>query len=114
MGFDSHWVRFQLQKWAYLEHIARCGCGPDGLRFKTFDWGGTGGLVSPNFFYTLVYDESDEIALSADKRTAAWKRKVGSGIGSQLYSILEPEDERHSINVKLIERHFYLVTEIYQ
>jgi hypothetical protein len=79
MGFDSHWVRFQLQKWAYLEQIARCDCGPDGLRFKTFDWGDTGELVSPNIFYTLVYDESDEIVLSADKRTAAWKRKVGSG-----------------------------------
>jgi hypothetical protein len=114
MGVSPDWVHFQLQKSAYLEQVARCECGPNGLRFKVFDWGGTGGVAVANIFYSLVYDESDEIALPAGEWTTAWKRRVGPGTGSQLYSILQPEDEHHSTNVKLVEGHFYLVTEVYQ
>jgi hypothetical protein len=112
-GISPEWLRFQLAKESYLEQVARSERGPDGLRFKVFDWGSVGGVAVPNFFYTLVYDESDEIALPANERTMAWKQRVGSGIGSQLYSILQPENERHSTKVQLLEGHFYLVTEVY-
>jgi hypothetical protein len=96
-----------------LEQIARSERGPDDLRFKVFDWGSVGGVSVGERFYTLVYDESDEIALPSDERTTAWKQRVGPGTGSQLYSILQPKDEHHSTNVKLVEGHFYLVTEVY-
>jgi hypothetical protein len=112
MGFDLHWVHLQLQKVAYLEQIAQCDCGSDGLRFKTFDWGGTGGLSSPNIFYTLLYDESDEIALPADTRTAAWNKRVGSWAHWQ--PVRPTRDDYHSIDLRALEGHFYLVTEIYQ
>jgi hypothetical protein len=104
MGFDPHWVHIQLQKRAYLEQIAHCDCGPDGLRFKTFDWGGTGDLFE-KIDYTLVYDESHEIAFPVDKRTAAWKQRAGSAARWQ-----SEEDDGFPTDVRALEGHFYLVT----
>jgi hypothetical protein len=113
-GISPEWLRFQLAKGPYLEQITRSERGSDGLRFKVFNWGSAGGVGVGERFYTLVYDESDGIALPADERTTTWKQRVGPGTGSQLYSILQPEDEHHSTKVKLVEGHFYLVTEVYQ
>jgi len=31
LGFDPHWLHLQLHKRAYLDEIARCECGPNGL-----------------------------------------------------------------------------------
>jgi hypothetical protein len=112
MGFGPDWVHLQLQKRTYLEQIARCECGPVGLRFKTFDWGGTGGVAVANTDYTLIYDESDEIALPADTRTAGWNRKAGSWARWQPGPVAG--DAYHSFDLRALRGHFYLVTEIYQ
>jgi hypothetical protein len=113
MGVSPAWVHLQLHKRAHLDKIA-CECGPNGLRLKVPDWGGMEEL-----WRGLIYDESDEIAYPANQRTADWKERVASRRredSSRLldgyYSICEPEDGCHSINVKLVEGHLYLVTEV--
>lgn len=108
MGLDLHWAHLQLQKPAYLGEIARCDCGSPGRRFKTFDWS-TGAAV-PDVFYTLVYDESDEIARPAATRTVAWSRQAGP------LADLEPMSDLasgHAVDLRMLEGHFYLVTETY-
>jgi hypothetical protein len=88
-GFDVDRARFELGRSSYLAQVAepqRAGSP----RFKEFDWGGSGGAVGANIFYKLVYDESGQIV--QQRRS----------------------DPRHTIEVKKMRDHFFLVTEIYQ
>jgi hypothetical protein len=96
---------------AEIEQLPRS----DGLRFKTFDWGSTGGAAVVNIFYTLVYDESDEILLPPDRRTNAWRLNASSFCRYPHYCAnYVSEDKNHALTVKRISGHFYSVTELYQ
>jgi hypothetical protein len=112
-GINSHWIRFHLWNTYYLEQAsALSGC--NGLCFKLFDWGSTGGAAVPNIHFALIYDQSDEIAKPDHERSQAWHRRIGDGRGSQMYSILQAIDDTHQVVVEKMENHFYLVTEIFQ
>lgn len=87
-GYDSDWLRFQLFGWRYelaVRNLHQTGAG-----YRTWDWGDTGGVPAPNIFHKLVYNESDRIASSAFS------------------------NDRHSVDVRSLGKHFFLVTETYQ
>jgi hypothetical protein len=87
-GCDSDWLRFQLFGWRY-EQAART-LHEQGGWYREWNWGDTGGVAVANIFHKLVYDETNRTSLS------------------------ELSSDSHSIEVRPLGRHFYLVTEIYQ
>ena len=87
-GYDSDWLRFHLFGWRYVQAVNHMP--PTGARYRSWDWGDTGGAAIANIFHRLVYDETDQ-----SKSTAS------SG-------------DNHSVDVRSLGQHFYFVTEIYQ
>ena len=84
-----------------------------------WDWGETGGAAVTNVFYTLVYDQSDEIFRSPSQRSEGWTERANAmAKGTMLFSILQTEKSRPdpgsnvpSLTIRRLEGHFYLVTE---
>jgi hypothetical protein len=113
-GVTFERIRFELLKPYYFAEIARVP-KEDGPRFKIFKWGETGGVAAANVFYTLAFDESDEIAVPPTARSTDWLRKVSRLCpGTQMCSILQPNPPDHSVDVTKVSGHFYLVTEVYR
>jgi hypothetical protein len=70
-------ARFHFLRGQYEAAIEKIPADQRASSIVFFDWGGGGGpLVYYNFFYHVVYDESDEIALSDAERTQAWKDRA--------------------------------------
>lgn len=114
LGFTPGWIRFELGKHHYLAEIERLPQNGE-PRFKLFNWGGTGGAGVVNVFFNLIFDESDEIALPPEKRSAQWLSRMRSYCpGTQMCSILRPNPPSHIVDVQKVGQHFYLVTEYYQ
>jgi hypothetical protein len=107
-GLTPQRIRFEWGRSFYAEEVARMPAG-EGARFKTWDWGGTGGVAVANIFYTLVYDESGEIALPLSRRSEAWKRRVGAS--TPMFS--EPLEGTPVVTVEKLTGHFYMVTVVY-
>ena len=108
-GLDADRIRFELTKSSYVKQTAqRSREGGEPLLAK-FDWGEIGGAGAANLFYTLVFDESDELALPEEQRSEQWKQRVNAKMPSLMRKV-----EGHHVDVRRMEGHFYLVTEIYQ
>jgi hypothetical protein len=114
IGVTPEHIRFAVNKRSYEADIARLPQTGE-PRFHTFDWGSTGGAGVPNFFYTLVFDESDEMTLAPDRRSAAWRKRVVAHMcpETQQCSLFGPE-ERKAVNVEKMADHFFLVTELWE
>jgi hypothetical protein len=84
-------------------------------RFHKFDWGTTGGAAAPNFFFTLVFDESDEIGLPPERRLPAWRGRVGGSIcaTTPMCSLYESYGNK-TVTVEKMSGPFFLVTELVQ
>ena len=109
LGINPDRIRFELTKSYYTKltvQMPREGADP---LFMRFDWGSTGGAGAANIFHMLVFDESDEVALPLERRSDQWRQRAGTQMPSMLNA-----DERHSIQVKKMGGHFYLITEVYQ
>ncbi|HUI17777.1 MAG TPA: hypothetical protein VL244_08945 [Alphaproteobacteria bacterium] len=65
----GEYIHFRVKRAAYLADIARLPTDK-GPRLAIFDWGGFVGS------HAVVYDESDEVILSKDERSAAWKERI--------------------------------------
>jgi hypothetical protein len=113
LGINPERIRLELGRPYYVSAINQLP--QTGLpRFKIFKWGSTGGVAVANFIHTLIYDESDEIGLPPEQRSADWNaRAYALCPGTVMCSILAPEPPRHSVQIKKIQGHFYSVTEIY-
>jgi hypothetical protein len=74
-GVNSEWIRFELWKHLYVDEIGRLA-NTDAPRIKFFDGGQTGGSRRSKFAYTVVYDESDEIARPPSERSTAWQDRA--------------------------------------
>jgi hypothetical protein len=112
-GVNPESIRFAFGRPSYVAQIANLPKSGE-PRFKLFDWGDTGGAGVAQIFHTLIYDESDEIALSADQRSASWRSRMGRFCpGSQMCSILEPKTDRYGVQVRKMDDHFYLMTETF-
>jgi hypothetical protein len=111
LGLDATWARLALTRDRYERVIAGLPQTDDAPRFKMFEWGDTGGAGVVNIFRTLIYDESDEIALESEQRSLAWRdRMIASEDGR---SVLRRE-VRGSTAIRRISGHFYLLTEVDQ
>lgn len=92
-GIDSNWVRFQINKPGYDATIRTLnGSHP---RQHSWDWGGTGGVAVANIFYSLEYDESDNVLQKEMKPTVVCCTSL------------------HSVTVRSFGDHYYLVTDGY-
>jgi len=108
-GISSELIRFEIGKHYYIAQIEKLPQTGD-PRLATFDWGQTGGAGVPNFIYTLVFDESDEIIRAPAQRSPAWHDRANRQCqGTPLCSLLNPPD--FTITVRKLDGHFYLVTE---
>ncbi len=115
MGVTTDRIRFEFNRRSYEAEIARLPQTGE-PRFHKWVWGETGGAVGANFFYTLVFDESDEIALEPEQRSAAWQKRMTPHMCPKDWPscpIYESGGGK-SITVDRIAGHFYLVTELYQ
>jgi hypothetical protein len=114
LGVNPDRVRLEFTRAHYMAQIAQMPREADEPRLALFDWGQTGGAAVINIFHTLVYDESDEIALPSAQRSAEWNRRVDNvAAGSTKSSILGIPSDNHSVEIKKLGRHFYLLTEYY-
>src|SRR5208282_1202314 len=86
------YIHFRATRAALLAEIAKLPTDK-GPRLAIFDWSGFLGSVR-----AFVYDESDEIALAKEGRSAAWKaRTAKTELGCEL------------VRVKPVGDHFYIV-----
>lgn len=58
-----------------------------GPRIATFLWRDLNGFQMDLGYVLLVYDESDEVALPAGERSAAWKENAGGGLECRLTGV---------------------------
>lgn len=89
--FAGDYLHLLVMRSAYLSEISRQP-SDHGPRLMVFDWGGFAGVT-----HAAVYDESDEVALPADKQSAAWKKRAahtllncgvwGSPVGGHFYLV---------------------------
>jgi hypothetical protein len=114
LGVTTQRVRLELWKSDYLAQIDALPASDDGIRLKTWNWGETGGVAVPNFFWTLVYDESDQIALPPSSWSAEWVQKTGQ-VGSPLYSVVHNrrDGKDYYVSIRRLDGHFYVVEELY-
>jgi hypothetical protein len=109
LGITPTWLRFQLSRTHFESEVALTSTANGVLRLRAFAWGETGGAAVANIFHTLVFDESDEIGLPPEQRSASWLERAKDQ--RQLYSILRG---RGAPTVQRLSRHWYVVTQIYQ
>ena len=76
MTVQTYWVRLELYMFEYSREIAALPHNKDSIGLLAWDWGATGGVPSGECFKTLLYDNSDQIGLPPNKRSAAWKSAV--------------------------------------
>jgi hypothetical protein len=70
----------------YSREIANLPRG-EGPRIATFLWRDLNGFGLALGYEFLVYDESDEVALPEEKRSAAWKKNAGSDLECKLTGV---------------------------
>jgi len=110
-GVNAERIRLEIGRRYYLDQIAQLA--HDEPRLKPFDWGESGGAGVTSWIHTLVYDESDEILLPAQQRTAAWRDRAGKQCpGTPICAVLWSHAEKSAV-VRKIDGHFYLLTEVY-
>jgi len=68
-------LRLYLNKRHYDAAIEKLPAAERASKVVFFDWGATGSMLEPTD-YSLVYDESGEIALPDAERSQAWKDRV--------------------------------------
>ncbi|MBY5768165.1 hypothetical protein HFO06_34720 [Rhizobium leguminosarum] len=105
-GLTTDNVRFTLTKQTYLAEIERTDRSGGEPRFKTFAWDNT---FLEKTYSTLVYDESDEVALPRGEQSTAWQQRVQTSCSEKKECVdLDPGPDE-SISVRKIGEHFYLL-----
>jgi hypothetical protein len=94
-------IRFSCNKGTYDAVIAKLAPAERVSKVVSFDWGVTGFLLAPTN-YSLVYDESGEIALPDEERSRDWRDRVYTQ---------ERWDEDHCVtSARHLIGHYYSVT----
>ncbi|MDF0694935.1 hypothetical protein PYR71_00110 [Rhizobium sp. MC63] len=103
-GIAPDSVRFALTRQAYLAEIKRSDVGHP---FRTFVWDDT---FRHKTYSTLVYDESDEIALPKGEQSAAWQQRLQTFCLEKKKECvtLDPGPDNF-ISVSKIGEHFYIL-----
>jgi hypothetical protein len=114
LGVTTERIRLELWKSSYMAEVNALPTSDDGIRLKTWYWGSTGGVAVANFFWTLVYDESDQVALPPSSWSAEWVQKADQ-VGSPLYPLVSHmRAGKSDVSVRHLNGHFYVVEELYQ
>jgi hypothetical protein len=113
LGLTPSFVRLELSKSSYMAQIDALPT-TDGPRLKCWDWGATGGVAVATTFRTLVYDESDQLALPRSSWSESWILKATEACrGTPLQSVIHPSGSSQA-DVGRLEGHFYIATELFQ
>ena len=116
-GVDADGIRFQLSKTGYLAAVTDLPAEEE-PHIACWAWGSaaTGALVGGEISWTLVYDDSDQVAQFNSRRSAEWIRAAEQP--KQCWplhwlTLYQPGiTTRESFGVRRMGRHFYLVEEI--
>lgn len=105
-GITPDSLRFAWTKQAYLAEAKRTDL-PDGEpRFRTFVWDDR---FRDKTYSTLVYDESDEIALPNGEQSSAWQKRVQVSCSEKKECVnLDPGPDEY-ISIRKIGEHFYIL-----
>ncbi|WP_064694134.1 hypothetical protein [Rhizobium aegyptiacum] len=100
-------VRFTLTRQAYLAEIERSDRPDEEPRFRTFVWDDT---FRAKTYSTLVYDESDEIALAKGAQSAAWRQRLHKACSENKKECvsLDPGPDE-VVSLRKIGEHFYIL-----
>ncbi len=111
---DRDLILLRLWKSSYMADVEAIPVKGGHLRLKTWDFGEVGGVATSNVFWTLVYDESDLLALPPAAWSAEAIQNANEDSGTTFHSFIHgaSEDGNHNIQVKHLEGHFYVVVEI--
>ncbi len=105
------WIRLQISKPIYLVEIAAMRLLDDRPpHLKTWDWGQIAVFLGGNYYYLLVYDDSGQILLPAESRSADWAQKA-KGVRLSHFSTTVSWEPRKPAITKHIDGHFYLLVE---
>jgi heme/copper-type cytochrome/quinol oxidase subunit 2 len=93
-------MRLYYNKGTYDSTAAKLAPADRALKVVFFDWGGEGFMLAPTE-YSLVYDESGEIALPDEVRSRAWRDRV--------YPQLHWNEDQCVISARHLVGHYYSV-----
>ncbi|WP_260682690.1 hypothetical protein [Rhizobium laguerreae] len=105
-GITPDSVRFALNKQAYLAEIERTDVTSGEPRFRTFAWDSMFKAITST---TLVYDESDEIALPNGEQSAAWQQRTQKLCSDKKECVNLYPGSDWSFSVSKVGEHFYIV-----
>ncbi|MBY5332159.1 hypothetical protein [Rhizobium leguminosarum] len=105
-GITTDNVRFALTKQTYLAEIERADLSGGEPRFRTFVWDDT---FLEKTYSTLVYDESEEIALPNGEQSKAWQQRVQKLCSEKKECLdLNPGPGEYA-SIRKIGEHFYIL-----
>jgi hypothetical protein len=105
-GITPDWVRFTLTRNGYLAEIQQSNVQGTEPRFNTFVWDDT---FTAKTYVTLVYDESDEIALPIGNQSEAWRQRTQKSCIRNRDCINLDAQQDEYISITKIGDHFYLL-----
>jgi hypothetical protein len=108
LGITANRMYLEYYKTGYLKEVAEIQANGGYPCLKTWDWGATGGIVTVNTFYVLVYDDTDQIALTPQSRSAEWQQKVAENKNNWIL-----KDKGISTSTAHLDGHFYLVENVF-
>lgn len=80
ISYSFDYIRFSYNQRYYLEEAAKRSREDNNQGPVFFDWG-SGGFVSTNFFFSLVYDANDTLSMSGAQRLDNWKNAISQQNG---------------------------------
>lgn len=77
LGVTPDLICLEINQSDYMKDVAALPITDGHRPIKSWYWGSTGLAVSSSCIYTLVYDDSDEIALPPSDRSVDWINRQG-------------------------------------
>nr|WP_246724739.1 hypothetical protein [Rhizobium phaseoli] len=105
-GITPDSVRFAWTKQEYLAEIRRTDPSGEEQRFRTFAWDDR---FRDKTYSTLVYDESDEIALPNGEQSTAWQQRLQKSCSERKECVNLGPGPGEYIIVRKIGEHFYIL-----
>ena len=105
-GITPDSVRFALNKQAYLAEIERTDVPSGEPRFRTF---ALDSMFKATTSTTLVYDESDEIALPRGEQSTAWQQRTQKLCSEKKECVNLYPGSDWPFSVSKVGEHFYIV-----
>jgi hypothetical protein len=101
-------LRLEYNRASYMKEIAELQTEDNSPHLKTWRWGRSPIFPAGLTDYILLYDDSDQITLPNQSRTAAWKQRFVLTKHSEFLSS-NPENWNERLIVEPLGEHFYLI-----